>query len=70
VTKLYRVCSSEAVYDPAAAGYAPGEAPRTVFKYPATNSESDAREQLEAARRMYPERMHWVQEIELDEPTA
>ena len=70
VPKLYRVCSSEAMYDPAAYGYTDADAPRTVFRYPANESEAEAQEQLEAARRMYPERTHWVQEIELDEPRA
>ena len=31
-----------------------------------TESESEARSQLEEARRMYPERTHWIQEIRLD----
>lgn len=71
-TTLYRVCSSEAMYDPAAAGYTADEAPRTVLRYPATDSADAAREQLAAAQAMYPERTHWIQEIRVDdnEPAA
>ncbi|MDB5295327.1 MAG: hypothetical protein JWO31_1310 [Phycisphaerales bacterium] len=67
--KLYRVCSSERPYDPAADGLDADDPGRNEFRYPATESAADAAEQLEAARAMYPERTHWVQEIVVEEGT-